>query len=106
MADRRLDPLTRYREYAEFQFALDGEGVGLREAREDVAAAAVDAGEVRELDALVIEAAGELEAINPLLLQDDDARPLSAWWWHLGKIRRGEYPAERLPEHLRSVYSA
>lgn len=38
------------------------------------------------------------------LLQDDPTRPLSDWWWHLGKLRDGTYPAQLLPDHLRAIY--
>ncbi len=39
---------------------------------------------------------------NPL--QDDPAQPLEKWWWHLNKIAKGEYPIDKLPEHLREIY--
>lgn len=104
MDHRRLDPIARYREYAEFQFAIDGEGIGLREARDSLASEITDL--VRDLDVLVIEAVRELEYVNPALLDDESAKPLAAWWWHLGKIRRGEYPAALLPPHLRALYPA
>lgn len=38
------------------------------------------------------------------LLQDDSTRPLSDWWWHLGKLRAGTYPAHLLPPHLQEIY--
>lgn len=38
------------------------------------------------------------------LLQDNPTRPLAHWWWHLGKLRAGTYPAYLLPPHLRAIY--
>lgn len=43
------------------------------------------------------------EEIWPSLLEDHPDQPLERWWWHLGKLRRGEYPLELLPEPLRRV---
>ncbi len=39
---------------------------------------------------------------NPI--EDDPTQPLEKWWWHLNKIVKGEYPIEKLPEHLREIY--
>ena len=99
-----LDPLMRYQEYAEYQFAADGEGLGLREARERVNELPALSQEVRELDEIVIEATQVNDYINPGLLEDDPRQPLTHWWWHLGKLRNRTYPASLLPEHLRAVY--
>ncbi|MDG4552456.1 MAG: hypothetical protein P9F19_04610 [Candidatus Contendobacter sp.] len=47
----------------------------------------------------------EAESALPAeLLRDDPTRPLAQWWWHLGKLRAGTYPAELLPSHLRAIY--
>ncbi|RTZ68767.1 MAG: hypothetical protein DSZ30_03695 [Aquificaceae bacterium] len=35
---------------------------------------------------------------------DDETQPLEKWWWHPNKILKGEYPAEKLPLHLRKIY--
>ena len=104
MDAKGLDPLMRYQEYAEFQFATDGEGAGLRAARHALSAALASSPEVRELDAMVVETALVAEDINPALLADDPDQPLSAWWWHLGKLRQRTYPARLLPGHLQSIY--
>ena len=32
---------------------------------------------------------------------EDPAQPIEKWWWHLQEIKKGRYPAEILPEHLR-----
>lgn len=45
-------------------------------------------------------------ALWPGLLDDDPARPPADWWWHLGAIRAGTYPADLLPPHLRETYRA
>jgi len=97
---KRTDPLERYREYVEFQLAIDGEGWGLREARDRLA----ENHQVGQLDALVVESISRNDYINPILLQDDLAKPWSDWWWHLGAIRAGTFPAEALPENLRAIY--
>jgi hypothetical protein len=105
MSNQRTDYLlSRYREYAEFQFATDGEGIGLRAARQDLADHASYAQEVFDLDELVVEAAQVSDYINPLLLDDQRSHPLVEWWWHLGKLRDGTYPAQLLPDHLRAIY--
>lgn len=97
-----LTALERYREYADFQFSIDGEGLGLREARDALGGSLSPA--VAELDALVIESALVNDYINPALLQDDPAQPPEKWWWRLGAIRRREFPPEKLPPHLRPAY--
>ncbi len=37
-------------------------------------------------------------------IEDDPNQPLEKWWWHLNKIVKGEYPIEKLPEHLKDIY--
>ncbi|NPA41540.1 MAG: hypothetical protein GXO18_04620 [Aquificae bacterium] len=37
-------------------------------------------------------------------IEDDPNQPLEKWWWHLNKIAKGEFPVEKLPEHLRDIY--
>ncbi len=37
-------------------------------------------------------------------IEDDPAQPLEKWWWHLNRIARGEFPTEKLHEHLREIY--
>ena len=40
----------------------------------------------------------------PELWKDNEDEPLSKWWWHLSKIKKGIYPAELLPEYLKKIY--
>lgn len=103
MESKKSDAVKRYREYAEFQFATDGEGLGLRQARQ--ALVTDDEGpDVNVLDALVIETLETADYINPLLIEDRNDQPLTHWWWHLGKLRAGTYPAHLLPSHLQAIY--
>ena len=51
---------------------------------------------------LITDEAGS--ALPAELLRDDPTRPLAQWWWHLGKLRAGTYPAELLPPHLRAIH--
>jgi len=37
-------------------------------------------------------------------IEDDESQPIEKWWWHLNKIVKGEYPIDKLPEHLREIY--
>ncbi|NPA41172.1 MAG: hypothetical protein GXO18_02755 [Aquificae bacterium] len=37
-------------------------------------------------------------------IEDDPNQPLEKWWWHLNKIAKGEFPIEKLPEHLKDIY--
>jgi len=53
---------------------------------------------------LSFETALMADYVNPALLADDPDRPLSAWWWHLGKLRQRTYPAALLPTYLQSIY--
>ena len=98
------DLVRRYREYVEFQLAIDGEGLGLRPARQALAERGSMPQNVMDLDEWVIEAVGTADYINPALLDDPRDCPLSHWWWHLGKLRAGTYPAHLLPPHLRVIY--
>ncbi len=59
--------------------------------------------EVIENDIWLLEDLKEILKVNPAI-QDDPTQPLEKWWWHLNKIVKGEYPIERLPEHLREIY--
>ena len=106
MESKKFDLLMRYREYAEFQFATDGEGLGLREARQALVAAKPTLPDVMDLDALVIETLVAADYINSLLLEDRNDQPLTQWWWHLGKLRAGTYPTHLLPSHLREIYQS
>jgi len=106
MAYPYAERLRGYRE--EVHFALDmGEGPSLRFARDRLAAMALTQAELEELsdlDETVIEEVIESDAMADYLLVDDPAQPPTRWWWHLGAIRAGTFPAEALPENLRVVY--
>ena len=82
---------------------------GLRELRAEADRVPVDREQrqsVAQLDGYLIDAIIDLDdnEVPDDLLQDDPARPLSQWWWHLGKLRAGTYPAQLLPDHLRAIY--
>ncbi|MGZ8219506.1 hypothetical protein [Methylomagnum sp.] len=107
MTDERFDdPLASYRREA--RFALDdGEGPILREARENLSSVDLSpeiTHELHELDTDAVDSIVQFEAIANYLITDNPAQPITKWWWHLGKLRSGSYPAELLPEHLRAVY--
>ena len=106
MESTSIDLVARYREYVEFQLAIDGEGLGLREARQALANKGIESQETWTLDELAVEAVQTIDDLNPALLADAPDRPLTAWWWHLGKLRNGTYPAQLLPPHLWAVYQA
>ncbi|WP_157560477.1 hypothetical protein [Hydrogenivirga sp. 128-5-R1-1] len=44
------------------------------------------------------------KTLNSDPLQDDPSQPLEKWWWHLNRIARGEFPEDKLPQHLREIY--
>ncbi|TAN51575.1 MAG: hypothetical protein EPN21_06305 [Methylococcaceae bacterium] len=99
--------LRGYRQEVDFCLEL-GEGPTLRRVREDIAVLALtpeEQAELVDIDAGAVEFVVSLDDVAPYLLQDDPAQPLSHWWWHLGKIRAGTYPADLLPPHLRAVYT-
>lgn len=104
--DRTHGRLNGY--HQEVYFALDaGEGPVLRETRERLVSDDLlpeETSELQVLDAVVVDSVIQFDAIADYLLADNPTQPLSKWWWHLGKLRAGLYPAELLPEHLRAVY--
>ena len=82
---------------------------GLRELRTEVdrvPASREQRQSVAQLDGYLIDAVMDHDddEVPDDLLQDDTTRPLSHWWWHLGKLRAGTYPAHLLPPHLRAIY--
>ena len=77
----------------------------LRPARDHLADRKEEANEIAALDEIVIDEVLRADDVSEFLLMDDPAQPLEKWWWHLGAIRRREYPAELLPEYLRVVYA-
>jgi len=105
MAYPGADRLRGYRE--EIDFALEcGEGLTLRQGREALARLMLSDQEVRELaelDLIVLETLQVATEIGDYLLKDRQNQPLTHWWWHLGKLRAGTYPAHLLPPHLREI---
>ena len=57
------------------------------------------------LDQILVEEAlrGEPTMIMDEVLADHPDKPMERWWWHLGRIRRGDYPVALLPAHVRQV---
>jgi hypothetical protein len=88
-----------------------GAGHEYRKVREDVAALCLDGdalAEISRLDELALEHVlrADEEDVWPGLLEDDPTLPLDHWWWHLGAIRKGTFPTDRLPKHLREVITS
>lgn len=106
MATPSDDRLRGYR--VEIDFALpSGDGVLLRESRTRIAALALTASEQRdlqELDEIAMETILDHDDLQPYLQEDNPDYPLAHWWWHLGKLRAGTYPAHLLPLHLQAIY--
>ena len=106
MDNSRSERLRWYHEIVHYALPF-GEGPGLSDTREEINQLDLTAEEIRELaqlDEIVIEELGYRDWIDDYVLRDNPAQPLSHWWWHLGKLRAGTYPAELLPEHLREIY--
>ncbi len=106
MATPRTDALTSYSNEVKFALA-NGEGPILREAREALSKLAFPEAEatlLADLDADVVDSMVQFDEIADYLLEDDPTQELRKWWWHLGSIHRGDYPAELLPESLRDFY--
>ena len=106
--DPTTDPLVWYRETV--IFGLDEWIVpGLRQQREALVQLLLNPAQIsrlRELDSYVMDAITDPDnvAVPEELLTDDSTQPLSRWWWHLGQLRAGVYPADLLPKHLRNIY--
>lgn len=108
MENDRLDYLAGYRNQINFQLDM-GEGVVLRPIRQDISELSLSLEEMTQLklcDQDVIISVMELDEIADYLIDDAKTQPLASWWWHLGKIRAGTYPADLLPPHLRAVYAS
>jgi len=99
----RADPFKYYRLYVMSRLDI-GEGPAIRSMRELISESGEDSGELRTLDAVVIESIIVAEYINPMILKDDPDQPLSHWWWHLGALRAGTFPLDQLPDHLVPVF--
>ena len=106
MDNQANDRLRGYR--VEIDFALpSGDGVLLRESRTRIAAMVLTANEqhnLQEMDEIVMETILEHDDLQPYLREDHSDYPLTHWWWHLGKLRAGTYPAQLLPPHLQAIY--
>lgn len=102
------DPLIWYREMVRYGLE-EGVAPGLREQREHLTTITLSALQIQQLadlDESVLLIITDSESdYPPFDLLDDNANlPLTHWWWHLGKLRAGTYPAHLLPPHLRAVY--
>jgi hypothetical protein len=108
MANPRPAALSDYHDVVWYELETGG-GHSLRVLRDqldrlDMAPEQIS--QLHELDQLAVEYIQEAddETLWPALIEDDAAQPLSYWWWHLGKLRAGTYPADLLPLYLRAVY--
>jgi len=106
MDNCRSERLSGYHELVHYALPF-GEGPGLSAIREQIDHLDLtpeERREVAELDEIVIEELGYRDWIDDYVLRDDPTQPLSRWWWRLGQLRAGVYPAELLPRHLREIY--
>ena len=106
MARSRVAQLKDYRELVEYGLPV-GEAPGFAEERESLVDTLLDSDGCQEL-AFLDECAMDLLRTSDFLdsdwMKDSQDHPLTHWWWHLGKLRAGTYPAHLLPEHLRAIY--
>ncbi len=106
MENQTNDRLVTYRIEAECVLP-SGEAALLRENRTWLATLTLTTSEQRdlkELDEMVMEIILDHDDLQPYLLENDKAHPLTQWWWHLSKLRAGTYPAHLLPLHLQEIY--
>ena len=104
MYDRRLVTYT-YEIYVTDALPIGGDVAPAREYLAGVALDAQERDELEELDRILLEAllAGD---VTDDVLHDNEAQPLDHWWWHLGAIRAGTFPTDRLPKHLREIITS
>ena len=108
MSTERPSALTCYKASV-LQGLPEGVAPGLREQRQRVSQQSWNEQQLVALqyaDEFLMEAVTD-DAVTDLpveLFGDDPAHPLTYWWWHLGKLRAGTYPAHLLPDHLRAIY--
>ncbi len=104
----RSDPLIWYREAV--MYGMDSWTVpGIREQRDTVTRLFLDRHQQQKLENLDSRLMSAVidpndDEVPSELLQDDSDHALYQWWWHLGKLRTGTYPADLLPPHLQAVY--
>ncbi len=108
MSTERPSALTCYKASV-IQGLPEGVTPGLREQRQRVARQSWNEQQRSALqyaDEFLLEAITDQEAsdLPDELFQDDQTHPLTHWWWHLGQLRAGTYPAHLLPPHLRAIY--
>ena len=106
MARSRVAQLKDYRELVEYGLPA-GEAPGFAEEREALVDALLDSDgrqELAFLDECAMDLLRTLEFIDGCWIKESQEHPLSHWWWHLGKLRAGTYPAHLLPDHLRVIY--
>jgi hypothetical protein len=84
-----------------------GEIPGFAEEREAVTNMSLnseDRGELALIDECAVETLLKTNFVDSCWLKNNPTHPLSDWWWHLGKLRAGTYPAQLLPPHLQEIY--
>lgn len=107
MDHKQIDYLAGYQHEIDYALA-DGVSLVLRKIRDELDGIAFTADQQAMLDRAdetVIINMAELDDIDAGLIADDESKPLTDWWWYLGKIRDLTYPAELLPAHLQAVYA-
>ena len=106
MENKRPEQLDEYHEIVHYGL-MAGEGPGLSQIREELALLPLSSAEAREIAELDAGALYEIlhnEGMQDYVLIEDSTQPLSRWWWHLGNLHAGVYPAELLPEYLQAIY--
>lgn len=109
MDTARLGPLTNYYNAVSYGSGF-GPGDECRAARDRVPTAELtdeQLAALTEIDTQLIDwVVGEDDdAVWWELVEDDASQSIDRWWWHLGALRNGTYPIDRLPVHLRTVYA-
>lgn len=109
MDHHRSDRLNFYHQLVWYDLETGG-GHPLPKVRERAAGLALtleETAELANLDAIAIDylMGSDDDQVWPALLEGDPTQPLQKWWWHLGKLRQGNYPADLLPPHLQAIYS-
>ena len=106
METKRPEQLDEYHELVHYGL-IAGEGPGLSQIREELALLPLSSEEAREIAELDAGALYEIihnESMQDYVVIEDPTQSLDRWWWHLGKLRVGDYPAELLPEYLQAIY--